>query len=68
MVYAAIPKASQLCELIEKVGGETLPSQLGIDGNLVMRSLTEAHHLRNRFTALKLLNEVIKVNHQVEVR
>ncbi|PFN97300.1 sn-glycerol-1-phosphate dehydrogenase [Bacillus sp. AFS076308] len=67
-VYAAIPKASQLRELIEKVGGEILPSQLGIDGDLIMRSLTEAHHLRNRFTALKFLNEVIKVNHQEVVR
>ncbi|MEH7095726.1 sn-glycerol-1-phosphate dehydrogenase [Neobacillus vireti] len=67
-VYAAIPKASQLRELIEKVGGETLPGQLGIDGNLVMRGLTEAHHLRDRFTALKFLNEVIKANHHVEVR
>ena len=67
-VYAAIPKTSQLRELIEKVGGEILPSQLGIDGNLVMRSLTEAHHLRDRFTALKFLNEVIKVNHHEEVR
>ena len=67
-VYSAIPKTSQLRELIEKVGGEILPSQLGIDGNLVMRSLTEAHHLRDRFTALKFLNEVIKVNHHEEVR
>ncbi|WP_026568002.1 sn-glycerol-1-phosphate dehydrogenase [Bacillus sp. UNC41MFS5] len=67
-VYAAIPKASQLRELIEKVGGDILPSQLGIDGDIVMRSLTEAHHLRDRFTALKFLNEVIKVNHHEEVR
>ncbi|MBT2657187.1 sn-glycerol-1-phosphate dehydrogenase [Bacillus sp. ISL-18] len=66
--YAAIPKASQLRELIEKVEGEILPSQLGIDGNFVMRSLTEAHHLRDRFTALKFLNEVVKVNHHEEVR
>jgi glycerol-1-phosphate dehydrogenase [NAD(P)+] len=67
-VYSAIPKAAQLRALIEKVGGETLPGQLGIDQELVVRSLSEAHHLRNRFTALKFLNEVMKVNHQDQVR
>lgn len=67
-VYGAIPKASQLRELIEQVGGEIMPGQLGIDEDLVLRSLTEAHQLRDRFTALKFLNEVVKVSHQVKVR
>jgi glycerol-1-phosphate dehydrogenase [NAD(P)+] len=67
-VYSAVPKATQLRDLIEKVGGETQPEQLGIDQELVVRSLTNAHHLRNRYTALKFLNEVIKVEHQDKVR
>ncbi|MEY2192699.1 sn-glycerol-1-phosphate dehydrogenase [Neobacillus sp. BF23-41] len=66
--YAAIPAASQVRQLIEQVGGETLPGQLGIDDDLVVRSLTEAHQLRDRFTALKFLNEVVKVDHQIKVR
>ena len=56
-LYKEIPSSSQLVGLLAKLGGATLPEQLGIDADLVKRSLSEAHKLRNRFTALKFLNE-----------
>jgi glycerol-1-phosphate dehydrogenase [NAD(P)+] len=62
-VYRALPDSYELRGLLAKLGGETIPEQLGIDNNLVLRSLNVAHHLRNRFTALKFLNEVVKINH-----
>ncbi|GKU81912.1 sn-glycerol-1-phosphate dehydrogenase [Niallia sp. NCCP-28] len=59
-VYNNIPTRSEISRLLECVGGAIEPMQLGISNELVMDSLKEAHHLRNRFTALKFLNEVIK--------
>jgi glycerol-1-phosphate dehydrogenase [NAD(P)+] len=58
-LYNEIPSSSQLGGLLAKLGGATLPKQLGIDDDLVTRSLSEAHNLRNRFTALKFLNEAV---------
>lgn len=57
-LYGEVPSSSQLGGLLEKLGGATFPEQLGIDDNLVKRSLSDAHKLRNRFTALRFLNEV----------
>lgn len=62
-IYQAIPESSKLKEWIEKIGGKTRPDQLGIEEELVKLSLTEAHHLRNRFTGLTFLNEVLKAEH-----
>jgi glycerol-1-phosphate dehydrogenase [NAD(P)+] len=59
-LYSAIPGAFQIRGWLEALGGESFPKQLGIDRGLVENSLSEAHHLRDRFTALKFLNEVIK--------
>jgi glycerol-1-phosphate dehydrogenase [NAD(P)+] len=56
-LYGEIPSSSQLCGLLAKLGGSTLPEQLGIDNDIVKRSLSEAHKLRNRFTALRFLTE-----------
>ena len=63
-IYETIPSAVKIRELVEKVGGETLPEQLGIDQTLLLRSLRDAHHLRNRYTALKFLNEFSKLDDQ----
>jgi glycerol-1-phosphate dehydrogenase [NAD(P)+] len=59
----SLPESLTLLEALSKVGGATEPKQLGIENGLVNRSLEEAHHLRDRFTILKLLNEIIKVHH-----
>lgn len=56
-LYNVFPTSSQLGGLLAKLGGATMPEQLGIDDDLVRRSLIDAHKLRNRFTALKFLNE-----------
>jgi glycerol-1-phosphate dehydrogenase [NAD(P)+] len=56
-IYHEIPDSTRLSALLEMLGGETLPTQLGVDQDLVEASLREAHHLRNRYTALKFLNE-----------
>lgn len=54
-----IPDAASLASLLKKVGGPTVPSELGIGQELLDRSLHEAHHVRmNRFTLLRARNEL----------
>ncbi|MBB5325429.1 glycerol-1-phosphate dehydrogenase [NAD(P)+] [Anoxybacillus tepidamans] len=56
----SLPSPAQFRAMIEKVGGAVAPEQLGIDQELVDRSLREAHRLRsNRFTILYFLNELV---------
>ncbi|WP_017434286.1 sn-glycerol-1-phosphate dehydrogenase [Saccharococcus caldoxylosilyticus] len=57
--FKSIPDPSYLRAMVEKVGGSPIPKQLGIDKELVEQSMREAHHLRNRFTVLRFLNEVV---------
>ncbi len=59
--FQALPEPLQLRNLIKLVGGQSLPEQLGIDNELIKASLNEAHHLRDRFTVLKFLNEIVKI-------
>jgi glycerol-1-phosphate dehydrogenase [NAD(P)+] len=59
----ALPDSIQLQELVRRAGGATMPQQLGIDDELVNSSLHKAHHLRDRFTLLKFLNECVKSDH-----
>lgn len=61
-IYEEIPQPERLREILEKLNGVTTPAEIGISEQLVNKSLQEAHHLRNRFTALKFLNEVAKVS------
>lgn len=57
---ANIPDAQVLADLLQQVGGPTLPSELGIEPELLNRSLQEAHHVRmNRFTLLRARNELL---------
>lgn len=54
----AIPSGNALRELLTKVGGPTYPEALGIDQELLERSLRGAHHIRpNRYTLLRVYNE-----------
>lgn len=55
-VYQEIPAPEHLKNLLMQTGGETMPEQLGIDEQLVAASLSSAHNLRNRYTALKFMN------------
>lgn len=56
---STIPDAACLASLLKKVGGPTEPSELGIEQDLLDRSLHEAHHVRmNRFTLLRARNEL----------
>lgn len=63
-IYEEIPEPEMLQAILVKLGGVTTPAELGISEQLVNQSLQDAHHLRNRFTALKFLNEVAKVSPQ----
>lgn len=58
-LYSALPEGDKIRSWLEALGGECFPEQLGIEQSLVEKSLAEAHQLRNRFTALKFLNEVV---------
>ncbi|CAM4364142.1 sn-glycerol-1-phosphate dehydrogenase [Paenibacillus tarimensis] len=54
----AIPSPEQLKQLLRTVGGFTEPLQLGVDSELLSRSLRGAHHIRpNRFTLLRAYNK-----------
>lgn len=59
-LFESLPSSEQVRAMMEKVGGAVAPEQLGIDQQLVERSLRQAHHLRrNRFTMLRFLNEFV---------
>jgi glycerol-1-phosphate dehydrogenase [NAD(P)+] len=58
--FGSLPSPSELRLMMERVGGACTPEQLGIDQELVDRSLKEAYHLRDRFTILRFLNEFVK--------
>ncbi|MGM0874515.1 MAG: sn-glycerol-1-phosphate dehydrogenase [Bacillota bacterium] len=57
-----LPDAEEISFLIQKVGGKSTSSELGIDKLLEEQSLEEAHNLRDRFTILKFLNETHKID------
>lgn len=54
---AEIPAESEIRNLLRIAGGPTDRTELGIDDELLERSLSKAHHLRNRHTLLRALNE-----------
>lgn len=56
--YQQIPEAAEIRGFIQKIGGPTSYEELGIEEELLLSSLKEAHQLRDRFTALKFLHEV----------
>ncbi|NUK30229.1 sn-glycerol-1-phosphate dehydrogenase [Parageobacillus sp. VR-IP] len=58
--FGSLPSPSELRLMMERVRGACTPEQLGIDQELVDRSLKEAYHLRDRFTILRFLNEFVK--------
>ncbi|EFM12613.1 Glycerol-1-phosphate dehydrogenase (NAD(P)(+)) [Paenibacillus curdlanolyticus YK9] len=56
---AAVPSTAELQRLLRVVGGPATASELGIDDELLTRSLREAHRVRvNRQTLLKAYNEL----------
>ncbi|MEC5271583.1 sn-glycerol-1-phosphate dehydrogenase [Caldifermentibacillus hisashii] len=57
-VIEKLPSPDELKKLLEKVGGPTTVEELGIPQEIVIESLNEAHHLRDRCTGLLLLNQI----------
>ncbi len=57
-VIEKLPTPDELKKLLEKVGGPTTVEELGIPQEIVIESLNEAHHLRDRCTGLLLLNQI----------
>lgn len=56
---AALPTEREIRNWLQLVGGPTTTEELGVDGELLMRSLQEAHHIRpNRYTLLSAYNAV----------
>jgi glycerol-1-phosphate dehydrogenase [NAD(P)+] len=53
----SIPEPSLIKEMIESIGGDATPESLGVNQQLIDRSLAEAHTLRNRYTILRYMNE-----------
>lgn len=49
---------NELKQLLEKVGGPSTVEELGIPQEVVIESLNEAYHLRDRCTGLLLLNQI----------
>lgn len=55
---ADVPSPAELSELLHQAGGPSSLKELGIDDELFVRSLCEAHEIRsNRHTLLRALNE-----------
>jgi glycerol-1-phosphate dehydrogenase [NAD(P)+] len=53
-----IPNEHEIRRLLKIVGGPTTPDELGVDEQLLARSLSEAHYIRfNRLTMLRAYNE-----------
>ncbi|WP_307720017.1 glyoxalase superfamily protein [Paenibacillus koleovorans] len=52
-----LPTPEQLREWLAGAGGPTTPQEIGIDEELLKRSLREAHRVRNRYTMLRAYNE-----------
>lgn len=57
-VIEKLPSPDELKKLLEKVGGPTTVEELGIPQEVVIESLNEAYHLRDRCTGLLLLNQI----------
>ncbi len=57
-ILRSIPDPAEIRQLIKKAGGVIEPAQIEIDNDLIKASLQGAHHLRDRYTILKFLNEV----------
>lgn len=56
---ARVPSETQIRNLLKLAGGPSTIEELGIDAELLRRSLAEAHHVRlNRHTFLRTLNEI----------
>lgn len=58
-VYHALPEQAQLSAWLGQAGGPTTPEELGISPEMVERAFTTAHTLRDRYTGLKYMNEVL---------
>jgi glycerol-1-phosphate dehydrogenase [NAD(P)+] len=59
-VIEQLPSPNELKQLLEKVGGPSTVEELGIPQEVVIESLNEAYHLRDRCTGLLLLNQIKK--------
>ncbi|MEV5028811.1 sn-glycerol-1-phosphate dehydrogenase [Paenibacillus sp. LPE1-1-1.1] len=56
---AALPDETMIRGWLKQVGGPSTTEELGVDEELLMRSLQEAHQVRpNRYTLLRALNAV----------
>ncbi|XEC93947.1 sn-glycerol-1-phosphate dehydrogenase [Paenibacillus tarimensis] len=51
-----IPSPDQLRQWLVAVGGPSNPAALGLEAELVSRSLEQAHEVRSRYTLLRALN------------
>lgn len=52
-----VPSPDEIRSLLRRAGGPWNQEQLGIEEELMQRSLREAHHVRARYTLLKAINE-----------
>lgn len=56
-VLASLPESSYIGDQLGKLGGAVKPLDLGIDEQLVIESVKNAHKIRSRYTMLKFWNE-----------
>lgn len=57
-IFADIPSGDEIRHILKLAGGKTTTEELGIDPSWVEEGLQEAHHVRDRHTMLRLLNEL----------
>lgn len=56
-LFEEIPSGKEIRSILQKAGGKTTREELGIEETWVSHGLEEAHHIRDRYTMLRLLNE-----------
>ncbi|SDN98946.1 sn-glycerol-1-phosphate dehydrogenase [Alkalicoccus daliensis] len=56
-ILEEIPSGEEVRRILKLVGGKTTAEELGIAQSWVEEGLQEAHHIRDRHTMLRLLNE-----------
>lgn len=56
-LFDEIPSGEEIRRILKLVGGKTTAEELGINSSWVEEGLQEAHHIRDRHTMLRLLNE-----------
>lgn len=58
---ASLPKAEEIKAMLEKMGAPSMPKEIGVDPDMVEKSILYAKELRNRYGLLQFLFDIGKL-------